>query len=96
MTLQDAKALRTTIKASGYHCIVPLGHGPRRYFARIFGHGTQVIDFRSVAAFKRFDVKAQLERKRIVQFYREHVARPLPARSGMEIMIDRACGVTKR
>lgn len=90
MLLQDAKKLRDEIRRVGLHCIVPLKHGPDRYFARIFTVDGPV-DFRDRKGWLGYR-KGYEKRKR----EGERAARLLtlpPPRSPLELMIDRACGL---
>lgn len=87
MNLIDAKALRDVIRAeTSCHCIVPLGHGPDGYFARIFAaplRGKPVaVDFYSIDAAKAYFTYRDVEK--------QQASRP---RSPIEIAIDRACGL---
>ena len=85
MTHQKAKALRNRILATGLHCTVPLGYGPKGYFARIFtnkGGELVPLDFKTYTAWEKYK-KA-----------RDAKGMPRP-RSPMEAMIDRACGITE-
>ena len=92
MKLADAKALRDEIRAAGLHCIVPLGHGPDRYFARIFGPRAKPTDFHTREAWHAFEEERGRQRRELVdQFNRFEV--PRRPRSPIEIMIDRACGL---
>lgn len=93
MTLKDAKVLRDEIKrVSGFHCIVPLGHGPDSYFARIFSF--EKIDFYDRASFRRYRAQ-QIRTKRALELEWAKRERRR-ARSPLDIMIDRACGVEPR
>ena len=90
MSLLEARKLRDEIQRAGYHSIVPLGHGPEGYFARIFGKAS--IDFYSRHAFRKHHAMRLRERKKMFRDY-EQIQRIRPARSPIEIMIDQACGL---
>jgi hypothetical protein len=82
MTLQAARALRDEILADGTHCVVPLGHGPDGYWAQIV---TTVGDgiFHSDEQWQEYRKEREARRFRIMH----------PARSPIEMLIDKACGL---
>jgi len=89
MTLKHAKFLRNLIIRDGIHCIVPLGHGPDKYFARIFtANGPR--DFHGPQDYRDYEIEKQ-ER----EHERRMAIKKMEAkhRSPIEIMIDRACGL---
>lgn len=93
MTLKDAKALRDYIRSKGYHCIVPLGHGPAAYAPEISGPRS----FQTRAAFRAHHAMRLRERRQALRAYLALVARrPALNRSPIEMMIDRACGLVSR
>lgn len=95
MELKAAKALRDEIKLAGYDCIVPLGYGPRGYFARIFGATNKPRDFRTLRVFRRFRLKRKMEAERAQHEYvKLMLQQRYPARSPIEMMIDDACGIS--
>lgn len=81
MTYKEAKLLRDRIRMEGPHCVVPTGHGPCGYFARIFPCEGPPRDFRAWTEYMQY--KAIRDAKR-------QIRRP---RSPIEAMIDAACGV---
>ena len=90
MTLTDARKLRDEIRAAGLHCIVPLGHGPDGYFARIFTD-TGPVDFPGLAPWRLWkSERAKRVRESERRPARLEHGRP---RSPLELMIDRACGL---
>lgn len=92
MRLDDARTLKRFIKSKGYHCIIPLGYGPDRYFARIFGTGGKWIDFTDAAAFRKHHAM-RLRQGRTAQRELQRLSTRRRPRSGLEILIDRACGL---
>lgn len=95
MTLKDAKKLRDEIREYGLHSIVPLGHGPDGYFARIFTNKGD-RDFRTRRAwlaYRRQSDKEQRERAKLIARYELAYQLRSRPRSPIEIMIDRACGL---
>jgi hypothetical protein len=97
MTLVNAKKLRDEIRAKGYHCVVPLGFTPRRYFCVIFhAKAGKLVPmyFRSRASFRKHHAQALRNSRRIMRFYHEMQRRTQwETRSPLEFMIDRACGL---
>ena len=82
MTLIDARKLRDEILATGIYATVPLGHGPDGYWAQIVSSVGDGI-FHSLEDFEQYR-KESLARR----FKELH-----PARSPIEMMIDKACGL---
>ena len=91
MTLTEAKALRDEIRSRGYHCIVPLGHGPAGYFARIFRTAVERIDFHDRASFRSHHARRLWKRRAFMRT----LDQPARARSPIESMVARACGLEK-
>ncbi len=83
MTLQQARALRDTIRAEGIHCTVPGGWRPDNYFAQIWP-GRTALRLHSVAEWEAYKQQRDAQRQKL--------NRP---RSPLDAMIDRACGVTE-
>ena len=95
MLLKDAKALRNEIRAEGPHCTVPLGQGPSGYFARIF-HGFsdgvwKHTDFRSRGEWLNYRRGMRLRHAESLRLAEARAAR---TRTPIEVMIDRACGLS--
>ena len=91
MTLREARELQAEIRDKwGYHCTVPLGWGPNGYWCQIstsVGSG-------------RFMNRAEARKYRADSLRRHRnamreLSKPLvrPARSPIERMVDRACGL---
>jgi hypothetical protein len=97
MTLTNARKLQKEIQSKNYHCIVPLGYGPRRYFCRTFRtkNGQLVpFDFRSRATFRKHHAMRLRENRRIMRFYDKMMQQQRARlRSPLDAMIDRACGL---
>lgn len=96
MTLKDAKTLRDEIQQH-YHCIVPLGFRPDRYFTRIYtsdgNGGLAPIDFHARPEYRMFRAKRLRDHRAKMRMY-EAAERALSRpRSPIELMIDRACGL---
>lgn len=94
MTLKEAKELRDYIIATnGVNCTVPLGHGPDGYFPRsILRAGPH--DWTSRQEFRNWHAKHLRERRRIHRDYDAMMQRSVRrARSPLDLMIDRACGI---
>ncbi len=95
MTLKDAKALRDKIRGDGHHSIVPLGYGPGMYFATIYtmltpmGRAANELRFYSEAAHRSYTEMAVRVRER-----RLRMIEPPRRRSPIEMMIDKACGLS--
>ena len=94
MTLKEADDLKKAIRdVGGLHCVVPRGHGPNGYFARVITSAgplefhTHLECVEALLMRLRHLESEQSERARLAL---ELVSRP---RSPIEIMIDRACGV---
>lgn len=84
MTLKDAKTLRDEIKATGLHCIVPLGYKPRNYFARIFLTAGGTVDFYDREQWTAYRDWQERQRNK------RQMPRP---RSVIDALVDEACGV---
>ncbi len=89
MTLKDARTVRDELREHGLHSIVPLGHGPDKYFARIFAVHNVTHDFHSGAQARKY-LADRLRRLRKAAMERQRARRP---RSPIEVLIDRACGL---
>lgn len=90
MVLAEARKLRDEIRAAGLHSIVPLGHGPDSYFARIFTDSGSV-DFSGRAPWRLWKAeRAKRLRDSERAAAKLDLRRP---RSPIEMMIDRACGL---
>lgn len=92
MTRTEASALRDEIRATGTHCVIQKGTGPRDYFARIYSRrGRDVVvpvDFYGPDWWAAWQEAAAVE-----DAQRARIARP---RSPLDAMIDKACGITER
>lgn len=86
MKLADARELRDEIRVAHIHCVVPLGHGPDGYFARIWTD-KGVRDFCSPAEWEAYCEEREKEEQK-----RRRLSRP---KSAIERMIDKACGITE-
>jgi len=94
MKLKEAREFRDYIIAKvGVNCTVPLGFGPDGYFPRsILSTGPH--DWKSRAEFRKWAADHLRKRRRIMHDYNEMMARKnRRARSPIELMIDRACGL---
>ena len=95
MTLKDAKAFRDEIIAkTGVNCTVPLGFGPDGYFPRsILSAGPH--DWTSRAEFRKWAADHFRARRRAIRAYNQMMLRGRlrKARSPIEMMVDRACGL---
>lgn len=90
MTLKEARELRDMIRKADVHCVVPLGHGPDGYFARIIRDG-KPLDFHS---FEQADEYMTARAERIRESNRAAMRLTMPRpRSPLEAMIDKACGL---
>lgn len=89
MTLKDAKALRDEIRGYGYHCIVPLGHGPDGYTPRISSRS-----FNTREEFRKYHAMRLRERRLAQREYERQLSRLRSRpRSPIEMMVDKACGL---
>jgi len=98
MWLTEARALQKDIKAAGYHCIVPLGHGPDGYWCQTFtsneSGGLVARRHSSRADFRKFHIENLRRRRQIMREY-ERLRGLRDTRTPIERMIDEACGVPK-
>lgn len=100
MILAAAKLVRDEARRYGYHSIVPLGHGPDGYFARIYSAKIEIgadssvttalttIDFRSRAEFRAHHAMRLRQRRALLAS-----GRAVKRRSPIEMMVDRAYGI---
>lgn len=93
MILASARVLQAKIKEAGLHCIVPLGHGPDGYFCRIFtDKGTKdLASVRDWVKYRRASMKRRAKALADYELLMTQMRRP---RSPIELMIDRACGLS--
>jgi hypothetical protein len=93
MKLPAARALQAKIKAAGPHCIVPLGHGPAGYFCRIFtSEGPR--DFHGHCGWGTYHRASLKRRAKAHEEYERMLSQMRRPRSPIELMIDRACGLS--
>lgn len=95
MTLKDARAFRDYIHSKySINCTVPLGFGPDGYFPMsVLSNGPHRWESR--AEFRNWLAVRLRENRRNLRAYLAMEARRLrPARSPIELMVDRACGLT--
>lgn len=93
MTLKEARTFRDYIHSKcSVNCTVPLGLGPDGYFPRsVLSTGRH--DWTSRAEFRHWLAGHLRDQRRIQREY-ERSLRPIRrARSPIELMIDRACGL---
>lgn len=95
MTLKDARAFRDYIHSkNSINCTVPLGFGPDGYLPMsVLRNGPHRWESR--AEFRKWVAQYIRERRRIMREYNAMEARKRirPARSPIELMVDRACGL---
>lgn len=94
MTLADARALRDAIRNKiGLRCSVPTGYPPDRYFVRVVLPTKERRDFYSRSEWRQYAHDCNVEQTRILDdFCRKHGI-SLKARSPLDILIDRTCGL---
>lgn len=103
MKLADARKLQKEMRGPGwgFHCIVPVGHGPDGYFCRIFGSGKVPgelvpIDFTDRAAAVAYNQARKRRQARAQREYLKLQMRARDRRSPLDRAIDQACGLEGR
>jgi hypothetical protein len=104
MTRAKASALRDEIKAAGLHCTIPRGGTLPRIFTTLSATGELSFNSRGAwMAYRRKHEKQKLAAEKAAEWLdrqreKEFIAGIFglrPARSPIEAMIDKACGITK-
>jgi hypothetical protein len=96
MTLKEARALRDYIHSkNSINCTVPLGHGPDGYFPRSDMGAAGPRDWKSKQEFRDWHAQYLRRQRKIMREYHAMLARQSMrrARSPIELMVDRACGL---
>ena len=92
MKLKDARRLRDFLRGKGIRATVPLGYAPDGYGVVIVSRDEGRLRFDSPDDWNAYARrKNERERRLLDEWCERHNLRP--ARSPIEIMIDRACGL---
>lgn len=93
MTLTEARKFCDLVRVRKVKCIVPLGHGPDKYFVRVLPNWDYPVFELDSADMAQAFVDEDIRQESLNVERTRQALRQLGPRSPLALMIDRACGL---